>query len=157
METSELPIASKNADDEGEKKSKFDSTGEGKESEPKKNVEKAKSIDEMMKYLNDISNEHQSLSDRKRIQQVFTSFQEKGRGLGSIAGLNQKKAQLAYEKIFEEWKVDLTGQQEQRLEEDHFEPLFEQYAGKGDFTTIRASDAVPFMRELMDISYEDKL
>lgn len=43
------------------------------------------------------------------------------------------------------------------LEEDHFEPLFEQYAGKGDFTTIRATDAVPFMRELMDISYEDKL
>jgi len=53
--------------------------------------------------------------------------------------------------------VDLTGQQEQLLEEDHFEPLFEQYAGKGDFKTIRASDAVPFMRELMDISYEDKL
>lgn len=111
----------------------------------------------MMKYLNDISNEHQSISDRKRIQQVFSSLQEKGRGLGSIAGLNQKKAQLAYEKVFEEWKVDLTSQQEQRLEEDHFEPLFEQYAGKGDFTTIRASDAVPFMRELMDISYEDKL
>ena len=71
--------------------------------------------------------------------------------------MNKKKAQLAYEKLFEEWKVDLTGQQEQILEEDHFDPLFEQYAGKGDFTTIRASDAVPFMRELMDISYEDKL
>lgn len=51
----------------------------------------------------------------------------------------------------------MTGQQEEILEEDHFEPLFEQYAGKGDFTTIRPSDAVPFMRELMDISYEDKL
>ena len=53
--------------------------------------------------------------------------------------------------------MDLTGQQEEVLEEDHFDPLFEQYAGKGDFTTIRARDAVPFMRELMDLTYEDKL
>lgn len=111
----------------------------------------------MMKYLNDISIEHQSPKARKRIQAVFSSFSASGHGLGSFPGLNKKKTQLAYEKIFEEWKVDLTGQQEVVLEEDHFEPLFEQYAGKGDFNTIRASDAVPFMRELMDLTYEDKL
>ena len=111
----------------------------------------------MMKYLDDISIEHQSAKDRKHVQEVFSSFSESKHGLGSVSGLNKKKTQLAYEKIFDEWKVDLTGQQEVVLEQDHFDPLFEQYAGRGDFTTIRASDAVPFMRELMDLTYEDKL
>jgi len=39
---------------------------ECKDSETKE-LEKEKPVDEMMKYLDDISNEHQSKQDRKRI------------------------------------------------------------------------------------------
>ena len=64
----------------------------------------------MMKYINDISKEHQTADDRKEIQDVFRGFEQKNTGLGQMLGLDKKKVQLAYEKLFDEWKIDLTGQ-----------------------------------------------
>ena len=36
-------------------------------------------------------------------------------------------------------------------------PVWKEYAGKTDFSTLSAANAVPFMRELMSLSIEDRL
>jgi hypothetical protein len=51
----------------------------------------------------------------------------------------------------------LTGPQEQQFEQDRFIPVWKEYAGKTDYSTLSAANAVPFMRELMSLSIEDRL
>jgi len=50
-----------------------------------------------------------------------------------VGTLTQKKAQLAYEEIFEKWGVSLTGEQEQTFESDHFIPKWKEYVGSNEF------------------------
>ena len=64
-------------------------------------------IDPMMKYLNAINEEHLSSRDVETIENVFSEFTMAGLG-----NLDKKKAQYAYEKLFDQWDVDLTGSQE---------------------------------------------
>ena len=71
--------------------------------------------------------------------------------------LSQSKAQLAYEQVFEDWKVDLTSEQEQRFESEHFIPTWREYAGKNDFSTLSVANAVPFMRSMMSLSLNDRV
>jgi hypothetical protein len=69
LETSQTPIATKSADsDKGEEKTSFQELAEECKDSETKEAEKAKPIDQMMKYLADISSEHQSKGDRKHIQ-----------------------------------------------------------------------------------------
>ena len=69
LETSHIPMVPKSADSEKtEKKTTSQDSEEDEESESTKESEKDKPIDQMMKYLSDISSEHQSKVDRKRIQ-----------------------------------------------------------------------------------------
>lgn len=57
----------------------------------------------MDKYVDSINQEHQSDEDKALIKRVFTKFAD-----GSV--LTKQKAQYAYEQLFEDWDVDLTGQ-----------------------------------------------
>lgn len=77
LETSQTPIATKSADsDKGEEKTSIQELAEACRDNETKEAEKAKPIDQMMKYLADISSEHQSKADRKHIQSVFSSLQD---------------------------------------------------------------------------------
>jgi hypothetical protein len=71
----------------------------------------------MVKYINSISQEHQSDEDKQMVRSVFTRFAD-----GST--ISKNKAQFAYEQLFEDWDVDLTGQQEQAFERDKFDPVW---------------------------------
>jgi hypothetical protein len=62
----------------------------------------------MMKYLSTISSDHEDEEARKHVVKVFSTFNEdKEAGIGM---LSQSKTQLAYEQVFEDWKVDLTSE-----------------------------------------------
>lgn len=69
--------------------------------------------------------------------------------------ITKDKAQLAYEKLFDKWKLDLTGEQEIQLAKEHFDPLWDKFTSD-NFEMLDTADAVPFMRELMSMSEEDK-
>lgn len=108
-----------------------------------------------MKYLNTISSDHEDEVSRKHVIKVFSNLQddqENGIGL-----LSQAKAQLAYEQLFEDWKVDLTSEQEQRFEQEHFVPMWREYTGTNDFSTLSVANAVPFMRQLMSLTLNDRV
>lgn len=67
----------------------------------------------MMKYINSISQERQTVPDRQHVFEVFEEHSTKSEGQEKgIGHLDYKNAQLAQEQIFEDWDVDLTGPQE---------------------------------------------
>ena len=66
--------------------------------------------------------------------------------------LDQKKAQLAYEKVFDDWEVDLTGPQEQKFENSRFYPTWQKYAGKEAYASLSLANAVPFMYDMLRLS-----
>jgi hypothetical protein len=53
--------------------------------------------------------------------------------------------------------VDLTSEQEQRFDQEHFIPAFREYAGKNDFSTLSVANAVPFMRSIMSLSLNERV
>lgn len=63
-----------------------------------------------MKYISDVSKDHQTRKDMKKIREIFSGFERKDSGLGHLIGLDRKKAQLAYETLFDEWNIDLTSE-----------------------------------------------
>lgn len=68
LESSQTPIGTKSADsDKGEEKTSLQESAEEYKDSETKEAEEAKPIDQMMKYLADISSEHQSKGDRKYI------------------------------------------------------------------------------------------
>jgi hypothetical protein len=109
----------------------------------------------MMKYLSTISSDHEDEEARKHVIKIFSSFHDEKEG--GIGLLSQSKTQLAYEQIFEDWKVDLTSEQEQRFESEHFIPTWREYAGKTDFSTLSVANAVPFMRSLMSLTLNERV
>lgn len=61
----------------------------------------------------------------------------------------------AYEKVFDEWDIDLTEGQEKEFRKERFMPVWEKFS-KGQ-ETFSIKDSVPFMRDLMRMSQEDKM
>jgi hypothetical protein len=112
-------------------------------------------VDTMMKYLSTVSSEHEDEIARKHVIKVFSQFKDDM--IEGIGQLSQKQAQLAQEQLFEDWKVDLTSDQEQRFEQEHFIPTWREYAGKTDFSTLSVANAVPFMRSLMSLTMNERV
>ena len=50
--------------------------------------------------------------------------------------LTKNQVQLSYEKIFLDWDVDLTADQELMFEKERFEPMWIKYAGNSDSATF---------------------
>jgi len=61
----------------------------------------------MMKYVNNIFEEHQSEKDNEKVLSVFDKLADFDSDENKRT-LTQKNTQLAYEEIFEDWDVDLT-------------------------------------------------
>ena len=58
--------------------------------------------------------------------------------------------------MFETWNVDLTGEQEQQFETEHFNPMWSQYAGASDFAKLNVANSVPFMFDMMGLTFAEK-
>lgn len=112
-------------------------------------------VDSMMKYLSTISSDHEDEIARKHVIKVFSQLKDDT--VEGIGHLSQKQAQLAQEQLFEDWKVDLTSDQEQRFEQEHFIPTWREYAGKNDFSSLSVANAVPFMRSLMSLTMNERV
>ena len=75
-----------------------------------------------MRYISAVADNHHSNEDDVKVLDVFLENSENG------DKVSKDKAQLAYERIFELWQIDLTGQQETEFFSKHFEPLWNEYA-----------------------------
>ena len=64
-------------------------------------------IDSMSKYLNSFVEEKDNDKDKDHCIKLFRDYVEQGSG-----GLSKDRAQLAQEKLFEQWDIDLTSEQE---------------------------------------------
>ena len=73
----------------------------------------------MSQYLSSFLEEKDNEKDRNHCIELFKSYLEEGTG-----GLSKEKAQLAQEKLFEEWDIDLTSEQEQKFAQERFEPAW---------------------------------
>ena len=52
--------------------------------------------------------------------------------------------------------MDLTGEQETQFENEHFNVMWQQYAGTTDFDKLNVANAVPFMFDMMGFTFEEK-
>ena len=147
-------ITSKPAPEKPEAPAAEEADDDDDDEKPKVKKEDDDGVDPMMKYLSTISADHEDEAARKHVIEVFKKLaDDQDHGMDM---LSQSKAQLAYEQVFEDWKVDLTSEQEQRFERDHFIPAFREFAGTNDFSTLSVANAVPFMRQLMSLSIEER-
>ena len=107
-----------------------------------------------MKYISGRGEQHQTPEDVKEIQDIFQMF------AGESKKLSKDDAQLAYEKVFEKWDIDLTGSQETAFEKDKFFSTWKQFCTKEfpdtDLDSLKLEDAVPFIRELASLSTDDR-
>lgn len=113
-------------------------------------------IDPMAKYLNGFIEEKDNKVDRKKIAKMFNQYADEPGENGHPGALSKEKAQLAQEKLFEEWEIDLTSEQEQKFAVERFEPAWKEFAGKYDYSKLNADNAIKFLRKAMSYTDEEK-
>ena len=108
-------------------------------------------IDSMSNYLNSFVDDKNNDKEKEHTVKLFKSYIEEG-----YAGLTKEKAQLAQEKLFEEWDIDLTSEQEQRYAKERFEPAWQEIAGKYDYSKLNPDKAAQFIMKTLSLSDEEK-
>ena len=70
--------------------------------------------------------------------------------------LSKEKTQLAYEKIFQIWNLDLTADQEMLFEKDRFENVWIKHAGSSEFSKLSVDKSLDFMKDLTGFTQQEK-